>query len=138
MQRRITARINSAFHFKLGFMIEIDGWNSAANGVDRSAVAEQTATLRPQTKLGGAELQMKNLRQLGHGGVSWHFLLPLLVQLPIAGCESLPDRRFSGSLCRRQCRSLCRKYRYWSQLCRRFSAPPAWPASFSVGAAVAG
>jgi hypothetical protein len=41
MQRRITARINSAFHFKLGFMIEIDGWNSAANGVDRSAVAIQ-------------------------------------------------------------------------------------------------
>src|SRR5437667_12758321 len=99
---------------------------------------KQTATLRPQTKLGGAQLQMKNLRQLGHGGVSWHFLLPLAVQLPIAGYESLPDRRFSGSMYRRQCRSPCRKYRYWSQLCRRFSAPPAWPASFSVGAAVAG
>jgi len=32
--------MNSAFHFKLGFMIEIDGWKSAANGVDSVAVAD--------------------------------------------------------------------------------------------------
>jgi hypothetical protein len=33
--------MNSAFHFKLGFMIGIDGWKSAANGVDCSAVAKK-------------------------------------------------------------------------------------------------
>jgi hypothetical protein len=44
MQRRITARMNSAFHFKLGFMIGIDGWKYAANGVDRFAVAKRFAS----------------------------------------------------------------------------------------------
>jgi hypothetical protein len=41
MQRRITTRMNSAFHFKLGFMIGMDGGKPAANGVDRCAVAKK-------------------------------------------------------------------------------------------------
>ena len=32
--------MNSAFHFKLGFMIESDGWKTAANGVGRNKAAE--------------------------------------------------------------------------------------------------